>query len=86
MLTIQTFIDNEFLNTYWADGLIVSTPTGSTAYSLSCTGPIILPHAENFVITPIASHNLTVRPINRSSGSLSTVVEPTITSASIQGM
>ncbi len=63
MLSIKTFIDGEFLNTYWADGLIVATPTGSTAYSLSCTGPIITPHSENFVITPIASHNLTVRPI-----------------------
>jgi NAD+ kinase len=63
MLTIKTFINDEFLNTYWADGLIVATPTGSTAYSLSCTGPILTPHAENFVITPIASHNLTVRPI-----------------------
>jgi NAD+ kinase len=63
MLTIKTFIDDDYLNTYWADGLIVATPTGSTAYSMSCTGPIITPHSENFVITPIASHNLTVRPI-----------------------
>jgi NAD+ kinase len=63
MLTIKTFINDEFLNTYWADGLIVATPTGSTAYSLSCTGPIITPDSENFVVTPIASHNLTVRPI-----------------------
>jgi NAD+ kinase len=63
MLTIKTFINDEFLNTYWADGLIVATPTGSTAYSLSCTGPILSPDSENFVITPIASHNLTVRPI-----------------------
>ena len=63
MLTIKTYINDEYLNTYWADGLIVATPTGSTAYSLSCTGPILMPHAENFVITPIASHNLTVRPI-----------------------
>jgi NAD+ kinase len=51
------------LNSYWADGLIVATPTGSTAYSLSCNGPIITPDSENFVITPIASHNLTVRPV-----------------------
>ena len=63
MLTIKAFINDEFLNTYWADGLIVATPTGSTAYSLSCTGPILAPDSENFVITPIASHNLTVRPI-----------------------
>ncbi|NQV01047.1 MAG: NAD kinase [Bacteroidia bacterium] len=63
MLTIRTYINDEFLNSYWADGLIVSTPTGSTAYSLSCTGPIVTPSSENFVITPIASHNLTVRPI-----------------------
>jgi NAD+ kinase len=63
LLTIKTWINGEFLNAYWADGLIVATPTGSTAYSLSCTGPIIYPDAENFLITPIASHNLTVRPI-----------------------
>jgi NAD+ kinase len=63
MMTIRTYIDGKFMNTYWADGLIVATPTGSTAYSLSCTGPIITPDSANFVITPIASHNLTVRPI-----------------------
>jgi NAD+ kinase len=63
MLTIKVWINGEFLNSYWADGLIVATPTGSTAYSLSCTGPIITPGSQNFVITPIASHNLTVRPI-----------------------
>lgn len=63
LLTIKAWINDEFLNSYWADGLIVSTPTGSTAYSLSCTGPIISPDSENFLITPIASHNLTVRPI-----------------------
>jgi len=63
MLMIKTWINGDFLNSYYADGLIVATPTGSTAYSLSCTGPIITPDAENFVITPIASHNLTVRPI-----------------------
>lgn len=63
MLVIKTWINGEFLNAYWADGLIVATPTGSTAYSLSCTGPIITPDSENFLITPIASHNLTVRPI-----------------------
>ncbi len=63
MLTIRTYVDGDYLNSYWADGLIVATPTGSTAYSLSCTGPILTPASENLVITPIASHNLTVRPI-----------------------
>ncbi len=63
MITINTYVNNEFLNSYWADGLIVATPTGSTAYSLSCGGPIITPESENFIITPIATHNLTVRPI-----------------------
>ncbi|MCD4682258.1 MAG: NAD kinase [Bacteroidales bacterium] len=63
MLKIQAYINDEFLNSYWADGLIISTPTGSTAYSLSLGGPIILPGSQNFVITPIAPHNLTVRPI-----------------------
>jgi len=63
MLTIKTWINGEYLNTYWADGLIVATPTGSTAYSLSCTGPVLTPNSQNFVITPIASHNLTVRPV-----------------------
>jgi len=63
MIIINTYINDEFLNSYWADGLIVATPTGSTAYSLSCGGPIITPESENFIITPISSHNLTVRPI-----------------------
>ena len=63
LLAIKTYVNDEFLNTYWADGLIVATPTGSTAYSLSCTGPILSPESQNLVITPIASHNLTVRPI-----------------------
>jgi NAD+ kinase len=63
MLTIKTWINGAFLNAYWADGLIVATPTGSTAYSLSCNGPIITPDSETFLINPIASHNLTVRPI-----------------------
>ena len=63
MVTVHVFINDEFLNTYWADGLIISTPTGSTAYSLSSGGPIIIPHSGNFIITPISAHNLTVRPI-----------------------
>ncbi len=63
MISISAYVDDLFLNTYWADGLIVSTPTGSTGYSLSCGGPIISPESSNFVITPIATHNLTVRPI-----------------------
>lgn len=62
MLTVHTSIDDEYLNSYWADGLIVSTPTGSTAYSLACGGPIIEPECELHVITPIAPHNLNVRP------------------------
>jgi len=63
MITINTWINGEFLNTYWADGLIVATPTGSTGYSLSCGGPIIFPNSGNLVITPVAPHNLNVRPI-----------------------
>lgn len=63
MITVDAFLDNEYLNTYWTDGLIISTPTGSTAYNLAAGGPIILPGSENFVILPIGSHNLTVRPL-----------------------
>jgi NAD+ kinase len=63
MIKIHTYLNGEFLNTYWADGLIVSTPTGSTGYSLSCNGPIVFPDSGSFVITPVAPHNLTVRPI-----------------------
>lgn len=63
MITIHAYINGEYLNSYWADGLIIATPSGSTAYSLSCGGPIILPKSNNFVITPVAPHNLNVRPI-----------------------
>lgn len=63
MIIIHTYLDNVFLNSYWADGLIISTPTGSTAYSLSCNGPIVLPNSGNIIITPIAPHNLNVRPL-----------------------
>jgi len=63
MIRIDAYIDDEFLNTYWADGLVISTPTGSTGYSLSCGGPIIMPGTNNIIITPNAPHNLNVRPI-----------------------
>lgn len=63
MLNVAAYLDGEFLNNYWADGLIIATPTGSTAYSLSVGGPILTPDSENFIITPLAPHNLTIRPI-----------------------
>jgi len=63
MIKIHTYLNGEFLNTYWADGLIVATPTGSTGYSLSCNGPVIFPDSSSFVITPVAPHNLNIRPI-----------------------
>jgi NAD+ kinase len=63
MIKIHTYLNGEFLNTYWADGLIVATPTGSTGYSLSCGGPVVFPQASSFVITPVAPHNLNTRPI-----------------------
>lgn len=63
MIKIHTYLNGEFLNTFWSDGLILSTPTGSTGYSLSCSGPVVFPESESFVITPIAPHNLNIRPI-----------------------
>lgn len=63
MIKIEAYLNGEFLNTYWADGLIVATPTGSTGYSLSCGGPIVFPESGSFVITPVAPHNLNARPI-----------------------
>jgi len=63
MVRISVYIDGVFLHDYWSDGLIVSTPTGSTAYSLSCGGPILFPNTQNFVITSVAPHNLSVRPV-----------------------
>ncbi|MEY3195302.1 MAG: hypothetical protein RIQ78_1399 [Bacteroidota bacterium] len=63
MITIHTYINGDYLNSYWADGIIIATPTGSTGYSLSCGGPVIFPDSRNFVLTPVAPHNLNVRPI-----------------------
>ncbi|WP_306552233.1 NAD kinase [Daejeonella sp.] len=63
MMIVHAYLNGDFLNSYWADGLIVATPTGSTAYSLSCGGPIIFPGSGNMVVTPISPHNLNVRPI-----------------------
>ncbi len=63
MVNIEVYIDDEYLSTYWADGLIIATPTGSTGYSLSCGGPILTPDTKDFVLTAIAPHNLTVRPL-----------------------
>lgn len=67
MIVLHAFVDGEFLNSYWADGLIVATPTGSTGYSLSCGGPIMFPSSDNFILTPVAPHNLNVRPVVLSS-------------------
>lgn len=63
MIKIHTYLNGEFLNTYWADGLIIATPTGSTGYSLSCNGPVVFPDSSSFVITPVSPHNLSIRPI-----------------------
>jgi NAD+ kinase len=63
MITIETYLNNEYLNSYWADGLIIATPTGTTGYSMSCGGPILTPNVKSFVITPIAPHNLNARPL-----------------------
>jgi NAD+ kinase len=63
MIVVHTYIDGEYLNSYWADGLIVSTPTGSTGYSLSVGGPIVLPQSNNFIVAPVSPHNLNVRPL-----------------------
>ena len=63
VIAVHTYLNGKYLNTYWADGLIVSTPTGSTGYSLSCGGPIVFPGSGNFIITPVAPHNLTMRPL-----------------------
>ncbi len=70
MIVVHTYIDGEYLNSYWADGLIVSTPTGSTGYSLSCGGPLVLPQSNNFIITPVSPHNLNARPIVVSDNSI----------------
>ncbi|WP_196891125.1 NAD kinase [Aureivirga marina] len=63
MITVNTYLDDEYLTSYWADGLIIATPTGSTSYSMSCGGPILMPQAKNIVLTPIAPHNLNTRPL-----------------------
>ena len=63
MIVVHTYVDDEFLNSYWADGLIIATPTGSTGYSLSCGGPLVLPQSSNFIINPVSPHNLNVRPM-----------------------
>lgn len=63
MIKIHTYLNGEFLNTYWADGLILSTPTGSTGYNLSCNGPVVFPDSASFVITPVSPHNLNIRPL-----------------------
>jgi NAD+ kinase len=63
MITVETYLNDEYLNSYWADGLIIATPTGSTGYSMSCGGPILTPDVQSLVVTPIAPHNLNARPL-----------------------
>ena len=63
MISVKCFLNEDYLNTYWADGLMVSTPTGSTGYSLSCGGPILMPSSQNFILTPVSPHNLNIRPL-----------------------
>jgi NAD+ kinase len=63
MITVHVHVDGQFLNSYWADGIILSTPTGSTGYSLSCGGPLVYPRSQSFIITPVSAHNLGTRPI-----------------------
>ena len=63
LIVIHVYVDGVFLNSYWADGLIISTPTGSTGYSLSCGGPVVMPHSNNMILTPVSPHNLNVRPL-----------------------
>lgn len=63
MITVHVYVDGELLNSYWSDGVIVSTPTGSTGYSLSCGGPLVYPRSESLIITPVSPHNLGTRPI-----------------------
>ena len=69
MIMVRAYVDGEFLNSYWADGVIVATPTGSTGYSLSCGGPLVMAHSNNFILTPVAPHSLTIRPMVLSSRS-----------------
>lgn len=70
MIVVNTYLDGEYLNSYWADGLIVATPTGSTGYSLSCGGPVVMPQSGNFIIAPVSPHNLNVRPLIVSDSSI----------------